>query len=443
MKKLLLTAFMTVSLFNANLFSQTRDFSKYEHKHAFHKPWIGNNRFLTDYIKNNGLENASETKYCIPVKFYVFGKNNAPTLSDVKETLQNLNSIYAQNNTLLSFSLYDIKYIKKKKFDKFGYYGQFPFQSIFRHNSKVINVFLVSSLKKPGKKNKNVEYTGACNNVNGTVVISTKNDASVISHEVGHFFKLKHPHKNSDKGKHRQEAVDRDVFRGGLFVRGRNCEINGDGLYDTEAQPHLVKNTDKNCNYTSPDLTDRWGKKYAPQTDNIMSYTLGKQCRRVFTPMQKAVMLYNTSTYKNADKWAAKASMSDKFEPDFDPQIANVLQDKVLQEHTFHKTYVKKSFSDEDVDFVKFTLGKKVNAEKSKIVITGKAALKAEFFTMQNNELQPVKEFSKEADSRTEISLKDFKNGTYFVKISQTKKSGKNDETNSYSISLNLDRPTF
>ncbi|MBQ3658227.1 MAG: hypothetical protein II956_15515 [Bacteroidales bacterium] len=440
MKKILFPLFLLFFSLGVDAQKQ-RDFSKYEHKHAFHKPWIGNNKFLTDYMDKIGYENQTLPLYSVPVKFYVFGKNNAPDIQDVKETVQNLNALYAENNTLISFYVSDVKFIRKKKFDKFGYYVQFPFQSFLRHDRKALNVFLVSKLTKPGKKNKNLEYTGVCNNVNHTVVVSSKNDASVIAHEVGHYFLLKHPHKNYDKGKRRQEAVDRDVFRGGLFVRGRNSEICGDGLSDTYAQPHLIKNTDRNCNYLSPELTDIRGKKYTPQVDNIMSYTMGKQCRRRFTKMQKAVMLYTVSKKKNADLWQLKSTFADKFEPDFSPLTATVLKDKILQEHNFHKTVFKKNkIEDEDVDFMRFTIGKKVNVENSRIVISGQAALKAEIFVSENDELKSLKEISKNKDERTEISLQGFVTGSYVIKISQTQKTSENNVTVSYSITLDLDK---
>ena len=188
MKKIQFLVLLLFLSFGLNAQGQ-RDFSKYEHKHAFHKPWIGNNGFLTQYSQ------SCSDEYAVPVKFYVFGSDNAPTVQDIKETLQNLNYIYKENNTRISFYLSELKFIKKKKFDKFGYYGQFPWQSFWRHDRNVMNVFLVSSLKKPGKKNKNLEYTGACNNLNGTVIISSRNDASVIAHEVGHYLGLRHPHK--------------------------------------------------------------------------------------------------------------------------------------------------------------------------------------------------------------------------------------------------------
>ena len=443
---LLLSFLMTAFFFNLNVNAQqTRDFSKYEHKHAFHSPWIGNNKFLTNYLKEIDYENQENPMYSIPVKFYVFGKNNAPQLTDVKETIQNLNEIYTKNNTLISFYLHDIKFIKKKKFDKFGYYGQFPFQSIFRHKRKVLNIFLVTSLKKPGKKNKNLEYAGACNNLNHTVIIANGNDGSVVSHEVGHFFGLKHPHKNYNKGKHNQEAVDRDAFRGGLFLRGRNCEINGDGLSDTQAQPHLVKYTDKKCNYTAPDLTDKRGEKYSPQTDNIMSYTLGKQCRRNFTPMQKAVMLYTAAKRDKSGDWKLSfeetnlkiTTLTDSFEPDFCPEIASILKDKIVQEHTLNSS---------DTDYLKFSLSKKADAKKSKIVIEdgkyGNADLKIEVLKLNSDNvfLQENKIYQKKQGENLIISLEDFSHGNYCLKITSNNKVN-NSKLASYKIVSDISKP--
>ena len=423
MKKIQFLVLLLFLSFGLNAQGQ-RDFSKYEHKHAFHKPWIGNNGFLTQYSQ------SCSDEYAVPVKFYVFGSDNAPTVQDIKETLQNLNYIYKENNTRISFYLSELKFIKKKKFDKFGYYGQFPWQSFWRHDRNVMNVFLVSSLKKPGKKNKNLEYTGACNNLNGTVIISSRNDASVIAHEVGHYLGLRHPHKNSDKGKHRQEAVDRDVFRGGLFLRGRNCEINGDGLSDTEAQPHLVKHTDRQCNFISPDLTDLWGKKYKPQLDNIMSYTSGKQCRRNFTPMQKAVMLYTVSKKKNAEKWKNARTFPDSYEPDGSVETATVLKDKILQEHNFHKKANERNPEYQDTDYFKFTISKKVNTAKSKIVISGMAELTVQLYSEETDGISRT--YHKPAGEKLVVSLDGFFTGVYNVKTEGA--------TGSYSITLDLDK---
>ena len=425
------------------LFAQTsnRDFSKYEHKHLFHKPWIANNKFLLDYLKSIDYQNKKDNLYCIPVRFYVFGKNNPPNELDIKETLENLNKLYALNNTLISFKLYDIKKVEKKRFDNFGYYSNFPFQSIFRHKKGVMNVFLVSKLKKTGKKNRDLEYTGACNNLNHTVVIASKQDASVVSHEVGHFFGLKHPHKNFNKGKNRQEAVDRDVFRHGLFARGRNCEICGDGLSDTPAQPHLVKHTDKNCNYLSPDLTDKRGKKYLPEIDNIMSYTSGKQCRRNFTQMQKGVMLYSCEKKDKKNLWKKEKSFADSFEPDYSFGLATILKDKILQDHTLDYKYFKKGKKVlQDEDFFKFSLSKKVNVEKSKLVIDSKNnSLIISFFKENGGDLLSFKEVSTLSNQKTEIELRNFTSGTYYVIVKQ-KDNNLSLEKISYSITLDLNK---
>jgi len=449
-KQLIFSLLLVCGITNSS-FAQTRDFSKYEHKHLFCEPWIGNNAFLTDYLNNIDYKNQEKPMYSIPVKIWVYGsKNNAPTENDIKETIQNLNELNQETKTLLTYYVTDIKYIRRKRFEEFGFYWNMPWQSIFRNDRNVLNISLVNRLKKPGKKNRNLDYTGVCFSPNQHVTIAVRNDKSVVTHEVGHAFGLKHPHHNYTKGKHNQESVDRDKFRGGIFKRGRNCEINGDGLYDTEAQPILTKYTDKNCNYTAEDKTDKWGVKYHPQLDNIMSYTTGKQCRRTFTQMQIAVMLYNASQMKFADKFKLNfnpenlniGSLPDKYEYDLfnSPDCATTLKDKVCQEHTLHQGINKKGKVDNfDIDSFKFTVGKNVNKEKSKIIISNGKYANKDLKILVMADTTTVKEFTKKAeDENFEISLKDFKNGTYYLVISERVTEISNNVT-SYNIMLDLD----
>ena len=89
---------------------------------------------------------------------------------------------------------------------------------------------------------------------------------------------------------------------------------------------------------------------------------------------------------------------------------------------------------------MRFTIGKKVNVENSRVVISGQAALKAEIFVSENDELKSLKEISKNKDERTEISLQGFVTGSYVIKISQTQKTSENNVTVSYSITLDLDK---
>lgn len=130
--------------------------------------------------------------YAIPVKIWVYGQEKAASASDIRFTIQNLNKLYSQNNTQISFYLLEVEYVRKKKFDEFGYYGQMPWQSLTRHDRNILNIALVPSLKKGGHDNKDKNFTGVCFSPTGSVVVAKGEDPSVVAHEVGHFLGLGH-----------------------------------------------------------------------------------------------------------------------------------------------------------------------------------------------------------------------------------------------------------
>ena len=107
------------------------------------------------------------------------------------------------------------------------------------------------------------------------IVISTEcNIASVLIHEMGHFFGLLHPHETS---------------RGKELVDGSNCESSGDLICDTEASPNLLELVSSNCEYTGV-ARDSIGAHYLPSVANYMSYSL-KECRCMFTSGQYKRMI--------------------------------------------------------------------------------------------------------------------------------------------------------
>jgi hypothetical protein len=83
----------------------------------------------------------------------------------------------------------------------------------------------------------------------------------VISHELGHFFGLKHTFDN---------AIPE-------LVNGSNCKTAGDGFCDTPADPFVLGDVASNyidlstCKFTS-ELKDANGQYYNPDVSNIMSY---------------------------------------------------------------------------------------------------------------------------------------------------------------------------
>jgi FlgD Ig-like domain/Metallo-peptidase family M12B Reprolysin-like len=92
---------------------------------------------------------------------------------------------------------------------------------------------------------------------------------STFSHEVGHYFNLFHTHETA---------------LGEEYVDGSNCDVAGDELCDTPADPVLTSGTvsSSTCMYTG-NATDGHGDPYDPDCTLLMSYSL-KHCRDTFTP---------------------------------------------------------------------------------------------------------------------------------------------------------------
>ncbi|MCC6599343.1 MAG: hypothetical protein IT223_01560 [Crocinitomicaceae bacterium] len=93
-----------------------------------------------------------------------------------------------------------------------------------------------------------------------------------FSHEMGHYFGLLHTFESNN---------------GTELVDGSNCDVAGDLICDTAADPDPNGNANPNndCNYTGAIVTDSNGDYYVPPTFNIMSY-YPNICTCRFTPMQ-------------------------------------------------------------------------------------------------------------------------------------------------------------
>ncbi len=123
---------------------------------------------------------------------------------------------------------------------------------------------------------------------------------NIILHELGHTLGLAHTHdkrgngNNGNAGNCYQEAVSRTRTQGIGCLRTsglRKCEVNGDMLCDTEADPLLsANNVNTGCAYTGGG-TDNWGDAWTPPTTNYMSYSRSA-CQTTFTQMQRGVMYF-------------------------------------------------------------------------------------------------------------------------------------------------------
>ncbi|MFQ6609241.1 MAG: hypothetical protein ACE5D7_00430 [Fidelibacterota bacterium] len=121
---------------------------------------------------------------------------------------------------------------------------------------------------------------------------ATSDNHTTLPHEVGHFFDLYHTHQGSGD-------PDGDGIIDGQnaeFVDGTECEIRGDGLCDTPADPVLSDLVTGNCTYIGSYL-DGHLEPYDPDTHNLMSYSV-KHCRDVVTASQYDKMIYTYQTYR-------------------------------------------------------------------------------------------------------------------------------------------------
>lgn len=340
-------------------------------------PWYANNRYLFDFLDECNYfatkEQPDKILYRVPVKFHVYRNDKGQgglSLEAIKTHLNALNHFHISNKTGFLFYLFpEIRYIDNTKTMQVNYYTEAPRLSMAGFQNGAVNVHVSDKIVKMKQNGREVTTTGVYNAATRTVFITTVCDKSTLTHEIGHYFGLLHPHRNWDKGPCKQEAVSRTrEFSGCPFSSGLICEKSGDGLCDTPAEPNLSGFVNDDCKFVGAGKKDNWGDVYKPNTDNIMSYTKPRWCRNQFTLGQIAVMLYHAQKY-DVCEWATKCYAGqnykrqyifDRHEPDDYPEMANLLEKGIEQKHTFHLVFdgEKKSNIDNDSDWFFFELQK-------------------------------------------------------------------------------------
>ncbi|MEA2043397.1 MAG: M43 family zinc metalloprotease [Bacteroidota bacterium] len=397
---------------------------------------MGNNDFLDHYLEQQSYHaDSSNILYRIPVKFWVYRLTNGKGGVEpayLKQQIQYLNYYYSKNNTGFRFYLYpEISYIDNDRLYVLKYFTSAVFQNFAHKKKGCANILIVGNLIKRRIGSVPKEYNGTHNSVTHNIIIRQNIDTQTLSHEVGHFFGLEHPHRNWNKGKRRAEAVDRNRRHPSLFKSKRICEYNGDKLCDTPAEPNLTAHTDNKCRYTGWNVKDPWGDVYKPHTNNIMSYTRNRECRTAFTKGQIAVMRYTADKYRYSEGWINtgknKKYSFDYQEPNDCKETASRVLFNTKQRNTFHKVF-NNSGKNEPTDLYDWFFFEINSSQRQSISISTEktdikfpVAMKVELYkgnsTIEPNNNGIVK--------RNALEYNGLKKGKYYIKISNTQPEDK------------------
>lgn len=238
-------------------------------------------QYENDYF-NNPQSRLSMTS--IPVKAHVIRTTSGTgglTVSQLNNAISAMNVFYANSN--MQFYLCDgINYINNSTY----YYFIDTDEDVLTNTYGVdglINIYFAETVTRASSGS---SLCGYAYYPGGSDTIVMKNDCatngSTLSHEMGHFFNLRHTHGGTPN-----ELVD-----------GSNCTTEGDYLCDTPADPTLTYSTvNTSCIYTGNE-TDANGDTYMPDVRNLMSYSR-KECRTLFSPQQYARIYASFQTTRN------------------------------------------------------------------------------------------------------------------------------------------------
>jgi len=407
------------------------------------KPWKGNNTFLEQYLQEiKYFENKDKVRFLVPVKFWIYRNNSGEggaSIADIKEFVVDLNSYNSANQTGIQFYASDIKFIDNTNRQIFGYYIEATLQSIFRHTNPAINVYLIDGFKKKQESRKVIR--GTYNMITKSIILQRKNSSTGLTHEVGHYFGLLHPHRHYDKGITKQEPVSRE--RAAKDNGKPMCEERGDLLSDTEAEPKLTHLVDNDCQFIGTALKDAWGDNYKSEVNNIMSYPTHYKCRDNFTLGQKSVMLYSASANKYAKYWNTENELNhkyffDKNEPDDYQEIAGVLPIGIKQPFNFHKIFLgKRKDRNDTCDWIKFEV-KSEDKRNAKILITAdsknKNSISAIFY--DKNSMALSKKKLAKAGETIEIGFQGLVSDWYYIQVSTNETES--EQVDSYEVAVEL-----
>lgn len=240
---------------------------------------------LNSINKSNKFQNRNSTN-SIPIKAHIVRRSDGTgglSESDLNNAIIKMNTYFANSN-MQFYTCDGINYINSDYYYDFAKSEEYALTS--NNVNGLINIYFINSLINYG-----ISLCGLAYYPGGPDTILMRNSCTssgdTFSHEMGHFFRLRHTHGNSKVAGSTNELVN-----------GANCSSEGGFLCDTPADPLLsYSNVSTSCVYTGT-ATDANGDTYAPDPENIMSYAR-HSCRDIFSPDQYNRMLANFQTTRN------------------------------------------------------------------------------------------------------------------------------------------------
>jgi len=357
----------------------------------FAQPWVGNNQYLSHLLSGLGypvnapnvrVEQGNQVRYKIPVKFWVYRNSDGTgdvDLTDIQIWMDSLNHYFRINNTgIRLYQLEEVEFINNTNLTSVGKLAEVGNWINGRHVNRAANVHVVNDIKNAAgyftifPKRAIFLQTGGFG--------ATRVNSSTMVHEMGHLLGLFHTHQfYKFRGWPFENCLVEPVDRYRtfafstlcnpylLFVGKRKCELTGDGLCDTPADPIITTNDHSNCQWNANHhANDIYGDSYtnppsgsqSPNVRNFMAYG-NHACRSQFSYSQIGVMIHSIESplggnYARKNEWTDPSVVFDTFEPDNSFVTRRNLPLNDVQHHTFHTEYSGALYN--DTDWLDFTV---------------------------------------------------------------------------------------
>ncbi|MDH5368180.1 MAG: zinc-dependent metalloprotease [Cyclobacteriaceae bacterium] len=309
------------------------------------QPWYGNNAFLKEYrdkkekIKKDKKKKGTSTTdsssrtesvcvpndYLVPIRMIVWqnSQHNENMTSAIAESyVAEANIRFQQAGSSIQFYLARSPLFRTNTAYSDGLTGGEQLDMFTsEYNSKQITVHLIGGDEGGGVAVKLLKSCWVRTDGWNATRSTREFIGGILAHELGHVLGLQHTHDaarlstSEDNGsifngcyQESVSRVKRNYWYNGCAATDNQlkCEINGDQLCDTPADPNMNKlnydpepTSPTGCTYTLPSSgdyrTDNWGALWQPHARNIMAYN-NQKCRNFFSPGQITIMHYTLDT---------------------------------------------------------------------------------------------------------------------------------------------------